>query len=109
MERISFPFLVLVLIVIPIFIEYLLLQALTEWFGNDLYSGTLTGLIMSIIFTLGVYFIAIKPKRLTWKEVGLQRFSNSYWIRIVGWTVFLIVGSILLAIVLESLIGAGTD
>lgn len=101
--------LVLVLIVIPIFIEYLLLQALTEWFQNDLYSGTLTGFIMSIIFTLSVYVIAIKPKRLTWKEVGLERFQMSYWMNIIGWTIFLIICSILLAIAIESIMGIGTD
>ena len=55
----------LVLILVPFFVEFLLMHVLTEWFQNKLYSGTLIGFIMSVIFTLGVYFIAIKPKGLS--------------------------------------------
>lgn len=64
---------------------------------------------MSIIFTLGVYFIAIKPKNLMWKEVGLQRFPKSYWGPILGWTVVLIISSVLLSYVVEWLFDVGVD
>lgn len=101
--------LVLVLVFVPIFIEYLLMQALTDAIQNDLYSGTLIGFIMSIVFTLGVYFIAIKPKKLFWEEVGLQRFPKTYWGAIIGWTIVLIIGSILLSFVFELLFQIGTD
>ncbi|MBT2600070.1 MULTISPECIES: type II CAAX endopeptidase family protein [unclassified Oceanobacillus] len=101
--------LTLVLVLIPFFIEYLLMQYLTEIFQNELYSGTLIGLIMSIIFTLGVYFIAIRPKNLSWKEVGFQRFSKSYWGPIIGWTLVLINGSILLIYFMELVLDTGTD
>ncbi|MBE7680121.1 CPBP family intramembrane glutamic endopeptidase [Paenibacillus sp. P13VS] len=101
--------LVLVLVLVPFFIEYLLMLALTGAFQNDLYSGTLIGFIMSIIFTLGVYFIAIKPKKLSWKEVGLQRFSKSYWGPTIGWTIVLIISTILISFVFELLFQMGTN
>lgn len=101
--------LTLVLVLIPFFIEYLLINYLTEVFQNELYSGTLIGLIMSIIFTLGVYFIAIRPKSLSWKEVGFQRFNKSYWGPLIGWTMVLIIGSILLSVIVEWIFNMGTD
>ncbi|BAC15273.1 hypothetical conserved protein [Oceanobacillus iheyensis HTE831] len=104
-----FMLLTLVLVLIPFFIEYLLMNYLTEVFQNELYSGTLIGLIMSIIFTLGVYFIAIRPKSLSWKEVGFQRFSTSYWGPLIGWTMVLIIGSILLSVIVEWIFNMGTD
>lgn len=64
---------------------------------------------MSILFTFGVYFIGIKPKKLSWKEVGFQRFSKSYWIPICGWTIVLIIGSILLSYMMEWLFDIGTN
>lgn len=101
--------LVLTLILVPIFIEWLLLQALTEAFQNDLYSGTLIGFLMAIIFTLGVYFIALRPQKLSWREVGLRSFPKSYWVKIIGWTIGLIIATILLSYVLEFLFEIGTD
>lgn len=103
------PLLILVLVLIPFFIEFLLLQYLTESFQNDLYSGTLVGFIMSIIFTLGVYFIAIRPKKLSWKEVGLQRPLTSYWKLTIKWIIILIISGILLSYVIEFLFNIGTD
>ncbi|SDK46604.1 CPBP family intramembrane glutamic endopeptidase [Sediminibacillus albus] len=101
--------LTLVLILIPFFIEYLLMQFLKVGFQNDLYSGTLTGFIMAILFSLGVYFIAIKPKRLSWKEVGFQRFPRSYWKSLIGWSLMLIISAILLSYLIEWLFTIGTD
>lgn len=101
--------LVLVLVIVPIFIEYLLKEYLLGVLQNNLYSGTLTGLIMSLIFTFGLYFVAIKPKKLTWKEVGLKRFSSNYCGAILGWTVVLIVISISLVLLMEFLLGIGPE
>ena len=85
------------------------MQYLTDVFRNDLYSGTLIGFIMSIIFTLSVYLVAIRPKKLSWKEIGLQRPSTSYWRLTVKWTVILIISSILLSFINEFLFNIGTD
>ena len=101
--------LTLVLVLIPFFIEYLLALALTGILQNDLYSGTLIGFIMSIIFTLSVFLIAIMPKNLKWKEVGFQHFSMSYWGPIIGWTIILFIGCILLAYLLDWLFEIGTN
>jgi membrane protease YdiL (CAAX protease family) len=86
------------LVFVPIFIELLLHRFLLEALDNTLYAGTMTGLIMSIIFTLSVYLIALKPHQFGWEEVGLRSFSKSYWKWILVWTVVLIVASILLLI-----------
>ncbi len=100
--------LILVLVLVPFFIEYLLKNYLSESFQNELYSGTLVGFIMSIIFMTGLYFIALKPKRLNWNEVGLNRFPNKYWKQIPGWTLALIVVSIALVVAMD-LLGVGVD
>lgn len=100
--------LILVLVLVPIFIEYLLMNYLSESFQNDLYAGTLVGFIMSIIFMSGLYLIALKPKRLSWHDVGLNRFPLNYWGPIVGWTVVSIIVSILLVLVME-LMGIGVE
>ncbi len=101
--------LILVLVIVPIFIEYLLKGYLSEVFQNDLYSGTLIGSIMSVIFMLGLYFFALLPNKLSWKEVGLKSFSVNYWKAIIGWTIVLIVVSIALVVIMEILSGVGPD
>lgn len=100
--------LILVLVLVPFFVEYLLMYYLSESFQNDLYAGTLVGFIMSIIFMSGLYFIALRPKRLTWNDVGLNRFPLNYWGPIAGWTVVSITVSILLILVMD-LIGIGVE
>ncbi|WP_059173518.1 CPBP family intramembrane glutamic endopeptidase [Bacillus sp. FJAT-27445] len=101
--------LILVLVIVPIFIEYQLKEYLLSVLQNDLYSGTLIGLIMSIIFMFGLYFIALRPNNLSWKEVGLVRFSTNYWKAIIGWTFVLIVISIAMVVVMEILLGVGPE
>lgn len=103
-----FKLLFLILIIVPFFIEYLLMDYLTNLFKNDLYSGTLIGFIMSIIFMVGLYWIALKPRQLTWKEVGLTSFPRSYWGPIIGWTLLLIIASIIL-VTLMSFVGVGVE
>lgn len=101
--------LTLVLVLIPFFVEFLLKQYLTEILQNELYFGTLIGLIMSILFILGVYFIAINPKKLSWKEVGFRKFPKSYWGYVIGWTIALIIGSILLSYIMDWIFDIGTN
>lgn len=100
--------LVLVLVLVPFFIEFLLANFLFDLFQNDLYSGTLIGFIMSITFMLAIYFIVLRPKHLKWNEVGFNRFQGSYWKNIIGWTILLIVISILMIIVMD-IVGVGTE
>lgn len=94
----------LVLVMVPIFIENILQNALLDYFQNSLYSGTLTGFIMAIIFTAGVYFIALKPFNLSWRAVGLNGFSKGYWKWILWWTIVLIVVSIVILIIMDWLL-----
>ncbi|WP_407407394.1 CPBP family intramembrane glutamic endopeptidase [Peribacillus sp.] len=100
--------LVLVLVLVPFFIEFLLANFLLELFHDDLYSGTLVGFIMSIIFMLAVYSLALQPKSLRWNEVGLRKFQRSYWKNIIGWSFVLIVVSILILIVMD-IVGIGYE
>ena len=101
--------LLLILLIVPIFIEYLLKGYLKDVFQNDLYAGTLIGLIMAIIFMIGLYSVALKPNKLSWQEVGLKRFSRNYWLPIIGWSFGLIVISVVLVIVMEFLLGVGPE
>ncbi|MCG1023498.1 CPBP family intramembrane glutamic endopeptidase [Sutcliffiella horikoshii] len=100
--------LLMALVFVPIFIEFWLHRFLLQAFENTLYAGTMTGFIMSIIFTLSVYLIALKPHQLGWEEVGLRSFRKSYWKWIPVWTGVLIVSSILLLIVMD-IFGIGVD
>ncbi|MFC7679258.1 CPBP family intramembrane glutamic endopeptidase [Paenibacillus sp. GCM10028914] len=67
----------------------------TYWLGDELYSGTLTGLTIAIVLLGGVYLIALRPKQLSWRELGVRAFPAKDWGRILLWTVVLIIGSVL--------------
>ncbi|MEI5908187.1 type II CAAX endopeptidase family protein [Bacillus spongiae] len=95
--------LLLTLVIVPIGVELLLNELFQLVFSNHLYSGTLTGFVMAIIFTLGVYFIALRPQHLKWKVVGFRSFSKSYWIWIIVWMIVLLVTSILIVILMDFL------
>lgn len=99
----------MVLVLIPFFIEYLLKQYLLEIFQNELYAGTLVGFIMSIIFTIVLYVIAIKTLKLDWTHVGLRHFPKKYWLSVIGWTLVVIISSIFIVIIMEVLISVGTE
>lgn len=107
--KVVMKLLILVLVLVPIFIKFLLMGYLTEVLQNDLYSGILTGFIMSIIFILGLYFLAMKPKNLSWKEVGLRGFSPSYWKSIFAWTFAIIAIALVMVLVMELFIGIGSE
>lgn len=100
--------LLMALVFVPILIEFWMYLFLLQVFENTLYAGTMTGFMMSIIFTLSVYLIALKPHGLKWEEVGLRSFPNSYWKWIPVWTVVLIVSSILLVVAMD-ILGIGVD
>ena len=97
----------LVLVLVPIFIEYVLFNYLLGIFQNELYAGTLNGFIMAIIFTTALYFIVLKPNGQSWRAVGLKPFPLE-WKLIAVWTVILIVVSSVLVIGM-SFIGVGTE
>lgn len=100
--------LTVVLVAVPIFVEYSLYHYLVNFFGNELHAGTMTGLVMSSIFMAALYLIVLKPNGQSWKAVGVQGFSSGHWKRIVVWTIALIVVSIVLVIIMSEF-GVGTD
>lgn len=99
--------LLLVLVLVPFFIEYILFNQLLVLFKNTLYAGTLIGFIMAVIFTTALYCIVLKPKKQSWKAVGVQAFPLKEWKLIGFWTMVLIVVSIALVIAM-SFFGIGT-
>lgn len=94
---------------VPIVIENLLQDVLYVFLEDSLYSGTLTGLVMSILFTGGVYVIALRPYNLSWQAVGFNSFQTSYWKSIITWTVFLIGTSLIIVILMELLGGTSEN
>ncbi|KGR86979.1 CPBP family intramembrane glutamic endopeptidase [Lysinibacillus odysseyi] len=76
----------------------------SQWLKNDLYAGTLMGLTIAITLLLGIYFIALRPKRLSWCEVGIKRFLMKDWKIIVLYSAVLLIGSVII-VVLTSFIG----
>lgn len=100
--------LVLVMVLVPIFIETFLFDYLVSVFQNELYAGTLNGFIMAILFTTALYFIVLKPKGHSWKAVGVQSFPLREWKLIAVWSAILIVVSIALVIAM-SFLGIGTE
>lgn len=98
-----FILLVLILVLVPFFIEYLLHDFIYTLFQNSLYSGTIIGFIMAIIFTVALYFVALKRHGLSWDAVGVKRFPTRYWKWIAVWTICLIVVSVVLILLMELL------
>ncbi|KGP90324.1 CAAX protease [Pontibacillus chungwhensis BH030062] len=95
-------------ILVPILVEGFLKDLLYDWLGNELYSGTLTGFAMAIIFMTSVYFIALRPFGYSWKCVGVQLFSREYGKWIILWTLIYIVASVLIIVGLD-LLAVGVD
>lgn len=93
---------------VPIVIENLLHDVLYVFLEDSLYAGTITGLVMAIIFTVGVYVIALRPYNLSWRAVGFNTFHTSYWKSILFWTSLLIVVSVGIVILME-LLGGTTE
>jgi uncharacterized protein len=85
-------------------VKLLLQPVYADWFNDDLYAGTLTGVIMAITLMIGVYFIALRPKRLSWREVGVKAFNRKDWKLIGLYSVILLAGAVII-VVLTSFIG----
>lgn len=102
------PLLFMVFVFVPLFIEYLLKQYLKGFFQSEFYAGTLVGFIMSIVFTLSLYVVALRPLNLNWSHVGVRRFPKKYWLSIVGWSLGVIIISILIVILMDELISVST-
>ncbi|MDA1764327.1 type II CAAX endopeptidase family protein [Bacillus cereus] len=85
-------------------IKFLVKPIYFQWFNNELYSGTLTGLTIAIVLVLGVYFMVLRPKKVSWSEVGIRSFSIKSWKFILLLTIMLIVGDVIV-MVLTSFIG----
>lgn len=85
-------------------IKFVVQPIYSNWFDDELYAGTLMGLTIAIILILGVYFIALRPKRLSWSEVGVKRFAVKDWKIIILLSAILMAGAIIF-VVLTSFIG----
>ncbi|MED1865956.1 CPBP family intramembrane metalloprotease [Fictibacillus nanhaiensis] len=100
----------LCLVGVPILLENILYYQLIHWFDNTLYAGTFTGFCMAIVFTLSVYWIALKPNRIGWRSVGVAPLTKKMWKTIVLWTILLIIISITLVVIMDVLsIGTSND
>lgn len=89
-------------------IKYPVQSMYERWLGNTLYSGTLTGLTIAIVLLLGLYFIALRPKKMSWTEVGVKGFPAKDWWRIALWILILIVFSVA-TLYLTSFLGNTVD
>ncbi|MDO7905888.1 type II CAAX endopeptidase family protein [Paenibacillus sp. JX-17] len=89
-------------------IKYEVQSIYERWLGNSLYSGTLTGLTIAIVLLSGLYFIALRPKKVSWTEVGVKGFNAKLWWRIAVWTLILIVLSVA-TLYLTSFLGNTVD
>ncbi|MDN4525966.1 CPBP family intramembrane glutamic endopeptidase [Fictibacillus fluitans] len=85
-------------------IKFLIKPIYTQWFDNELYAGTLTGLTIAIVLLSGLYFIVLRPTHLSWSEVGLRPMVMKDWKTILWLTIILIVGDVIV-MVLTSFIG----
>ncbi|HHB2169932.1 hypothetical protein OB971_15960 [Bacillus cereus] len=85
-------------------IKFLVKPIYSQWFDNELYSGTLIGLTIAIVLVSGVYFMILSPNKLSWIELGIRSFSIKDWKFIGLLTIILIAGDVI-AMVLTSFIG----
>lgn len=79
-------------------IKFVVHPIYSRWFDNDLYAGTLMGLTIAITLILSVYFIALRPKKLSWSEVGIKTFTVKDWKVIVIFSIILMVGAVLIMV-----------
>lgn len=83
-------------VVVIIGIKFIVQPMYEEWFNNDLYAGTLMGLTIAITLMVGVYVIALRPNRLSWSHIGVQKFQAKDWKLIGVYSVILLVGSVVI-------------
>ncbi|WP_096271163.1 CPBP family intramembrane glutamic endopeptidase [Paucisalibacillus globulus] len=85
-------------------IKFIIQPLYSQWLDNELYAGTLMGLTIAIVLILGVYFIALGPKKLSWSEVGIRTFAMKDWKTIILFSIGLLIGAVVI-VVLTSFIG----
>lgn len=85
-------------------IKFLVKPIYSQWFDNELYSGTLIGLTIAIVLVSGVYFMILSPNKLSWIELGIRSFSIKDWKFIGLLTIILIAGDVIV-MVLTGFIG----
>lgn len=90
------------------FIKFVLQPIYFRWLDNELYALTLMGITIAITLLLGVYFIALRPKKLPWSEVGVKKFAVKDWKVIVLYSVIVMVGTVIITLII-SLIGNSLD
>lgn len=74
-------------------IKFLIKPIYYSWFENELYAGTSVGLTIAVTLLISIYYVALKPKNLDWKKVGLVK-PNSPTIKLIFWlSLVVIVGS----------------
>ncbi|MEW9502957.1 CPBP family intramembrane glutamic endopeptidase [Jeotgalibacillus marinus] len=95
------------MIFVPLVIDWQLASWLDAVMQNDLYKGTLIGLILAILFTGSTYFIALRPHGYSWQAIGVGSVKKSQWKTIVFWTIIYIFVGLLYVIILE-VIGFGS-
>lgn len=100
--------LLLEFIFVIVVVKYGVQSLYQTWFNNTLYSGTLTGLTIAIVLMVGLYFIALRPQKLSWGEVGIKKFSAKYWWKILIWLLITVVLSVAV-LVLTSALGNSID
>ncbi|WP_374717417.1 lysostaphin resistance A-like protein [Neobacillus sp.] len=100
--------LLLEFIFVIVVVKYGVQSLYLSLFSNTLYSGTLTGLTIAIVLMTGLYLIALRPKNLSWKEVGVRSFSTKYWLKIPIWLLITIILSVAV-VLLTSLLGNSVD
>lgn len=79
-------------------IKFVLQPIYVRWFDNGLYAGTLMGLTIAITLLLGVYLIALRPKKLSWEEVGLNKVLAKDWKIIILYSFIVLVGAVLITL-----------
>lgn len=80
-------------------IKFIIQPIYVDWLENDLYALTLMGLTIALTLMLGVYFIALRPKNLSWSEVGVKKIAVQDWKVIFVYSVIVIIVAVLFVVV----------
>lgn len=78
------------------------------WIGHELYALALMGITIAITLLLGIYFIALRPKKLPWSDVGLRKFALKDWKSIFLYSIILLVGTVIIVLI-TSFLGNSID
>lgn len=77
-------------------IKFIVRPIYSAWFDHSLLAGTFMGATIAVILLLGIYYIALRPKKLSWSEVGVKPFSAKDWKFIILSSVLLMVGAVII-------------